>query len=274
MTATALISRNGRAVVRDGETFYVLTADEPEPRLADGTHWAHLRGLNPNVELVPGGVHPFPDVRARMLAVWREQLGLDLLLMALDREHDDPFRSETCGEIEKLLESHPSLGGALRAILLSIKAPEDADFPGAIAGAKTAGAKRVQQLLLDVSGADESIDAVTLAWRNALATLTTPADQTDAMSAAHCLHALGRVVWGLRDPALSAWTQLRSWCLESFVPAIGGNAENGSILIERLLAPLRPNRSTALRPLSLTASYPRIKAPAFLKRLSEQPIAP
>jgi hypothetical protein len=269
MTATALISRGGRAVVRDGETFYVLTADDPDPRLADGTHWAHLRGLYPNAELVPAGIHPFPDVRARMLDVWREQLGLDLVLIALDRDHDDPFRSETCSEIEKLLESHPPLGATLRAILLSIKAPEDIDLPGAIAGARAAGAKRVQQLFLDVSGADETIDAVTLARRNALAALPMPADQTDAMLAMNRFFAVGRVVWALRDPAPGAWLQLRAWCFASLAPAMGGNAVNASALIENWLAPLGNRRSPAFRPHLRTASYGRTKTPAFIPGRAE-----
>jgi hypothetical protein len=272
MTATALISRSGRAVVRDGETFYVLTADDPSPLLADGTHWAHLRGLYPNADLVPAGLHPFPDVRAHMLAVWREQLALDLVLLALDRDHDDAFRSETCGEIEKLLESHPSVGEAVRAILLSIKAPEDADFAGGIAVATVAGAKRVKQLFLELSGADDTIATVTVAWRNALATLSTPADQADALSALCRLHAVGHAVFGLRDSAPSAWPQLRAWCLTCLAPAIASRSVNGVALIERWLAPLEGHRTHAAPRASLTASYPRIKAPSFLSRRAEQPI--
>lgn len=269
MTATALISRSGRAVVRDGETFYVLTADDPSPRLADGTHWAHLRGLHPNADLVPAGVHPFPDVRAHMLAVWREQLALDLVLIALDRDHDDAFRSETCGEIEKLLESHPSVGEALRAILLSIKAPEDADFAGGIAVATVAGAKRVQQLFLELSGADDTIAAVNVAWRNALATLSTPADQVDAVSVLHRLHAVGHVVFSLRDPAPGAWPKLRAWGLAVLAPVIGSRSVNGAALIERWLAPLEQNRTHAAARLPLTASYRRTKAPPFVLRRAE-----
>ena len=272
MTATALISRSGRAVVRDSETFYVLTADDPVPRLADGTHWAHLRGLHPDADLVPAGFHPFPDVRAHMLAAWREQLGLDLVLLALDRDHDDAFRSETCGEIEKLLESHPTVGEAVRAILLSVKAPEEADFAGGIAVATVAGAKRVQQLFLEMSGADDTIAAVTVAWRNALATLSTPVDQADAMSALHRLHVMGRVVFGLRDPAPGAWLQLRAWCLAYLAPEIAIRSVDGIALIERWLVALEQHRThAAVRP-PLTASYRRIKAPPFVSRRAEQPI--
>lgn len=62
-----------------------ISCEETEPRQADGTYWVHLRGLYADCEIVPAGAHPFAEVRTRMLELWQEQLGLDLLCICADR---------------------------------------------------------------------------------------------------------------------------------------------------------------------------------------------
>jgi hypothetical protein len=263
MTATALISRAGRAIVRDGETFYVLTADNPSLRPADATHWMHLRGLHPDAELLMAGKHPFPEVKARMLAAWREQLGLDLLLIVLGQNDDAAFRTETASALEKLLIGEPALSQTLRAILLSSKAPAEAEFPGAIACAKVAGAERVQELLSDISAAGSVISTVLTALRNALATLPTPPEQAAAMTAVQCFYIVGRAVIALRNPAPSTWERFRAWCSAHLAPA----------LVESWLSQLEKDRVPTKGPIPASA-YPRVKAPPWVPgRRDHQPAA-
>jgi len=257
MTVTALISRAGRAVVRDGEAFYVLTADRPSPRPADATYWMHLRGLHPEAEVLVAGKHPFPEVQARMLAAWREQLGLDLLLIVLGSE-DAAFRAETAGALEKMLSGEPALSQTLRAILLSVPAPAEADFSGGIASAQSAGAERVRDLLSDVSAAGAVTSAVLTALRSALAMLATPAEQAEAMAAVQRFYIAGRAVMALRNPVPGTWERFRAWCSAHLAPA----------LVDGWLSQLERDRVLAKGPVPVSA-YPRIKAPPWVPRRRE-----
>jgi hypothetical protein len=258
MTATAIISRTGRAVVRDGETFYVLTSDNPSPRLADATHWMHLRGLHPDAEVLAAGEHPFLEVRARMLGLWREQLGLDLLLIVLDQDGDATFRAETAGELEKLLAKEAGLGETLQAILLSTNAPTEADFPGAIAAAEAAKAARVGELLTKVSEGRPMTGEVSTAWRSALAALESPVDQTAAMAIVQRSYALGRAVIALRAPDPGAWIRFRTFCLaHRLAPTV----------VDQWLSSLGRNRVPTKGPVPISA-YPRTSAPSWLARRS------
>lgn len=236
--ATALISRAGRAIVRSGEAYYVLTADDPETRPADATHWIHLRGLHPDSALVPADTHPFPDVRARMLDAWREQLGLDLLLLCLDRDHDEDFRRETCAVLEELFVEVPWLRERLREIVFGTEPPPEADLLGAKALAAAAGSEEVGRLLGEVIDAREDIAAALAAWQRAVKTLATPAEWTEAMVAAERLRAVARAVIALRAQAPDAWEELRSWCRTHLEPALEPISADASALIERWLAAL------------------------------------
>jgi len=258
MTATALVSRSGRAVVRDGETFYVLTAEDPALRQADATHWMHLRGLHPDAELLSAGEHPFLEVRARMLALWREQLGLDLVLIVLDQNGDAVFRAETASSLDKLLAREPELNETLQAILLSTKVPEEADFPGAIAAAEAAKAARVGELLTKVSEGRPMTSEVSTAWRSALAALETPVDQTAAMAIVQRSYALGRAVIALRAPDPGAWIRFRTFCLAHRL---------APTLVDQWLSSLGRNRVPTKGPVPVSA-YPRTSAPSWLARRS------
>lgn len=273
MTATALISRGGRAVVRDGEAYYLLTADEPSPLVVNGTYWTHLRGLSPGSELVPAGRHPFAAVSARMIELWSEQLGLDLLLIVLDRDRDAAFRCETCVELESFFGRYPTLVESLRALLLSIETPPEADVAGALLAARTAGAKQAQAIFTDMSEAGAQIIAVLSAWRDARATLPILNDQAEALRVSAQLRAVGRVVVGLRDPAPDSWARLRAWFRANFEPALAGTMAHGPALSERWLAPLRDARPAAPTRIRISADVRTTRAPAFLFKPSRQAIA-
>lgn len=273
MTATALISRGGRAVVRDGEAYYLLTADDPSPVTVNGTYWTHLRGLSPNSELIPAGRHPFTAVSARMIELWSEQLGLDLLLMVLDRDHDDAFRCETCVELESFFGRYPALVESLRALLLSIETPPEADLAGALLAARAAGAKQVQAIFTEMSEAGAQITAVLSAWRDARATVPVLKDQAEALRVSAQLRAVGRVVVGLRDPAPDAWARLRAWFRLNFEPALAETMAHGPALIDRWLAPLREGRPAAPTRVRASTEVRTTKAPAFLFKPSRQSIA-
>jgi hypothetical protein len=238
----------------------VLTVDNPSPRLADATHWMHLRGLHPDAEVLAAGEHPFLEVRARMLALWREQLGLDLLLMVLDQDGDAAFRAETAGELEKLLAKEVELGETLQAILLSTNAPTEADFQGAITAAQSAGASRVRDLLTSVSAAGEMTGKVSTAWRDALATLATPAEQAAAMTVVQRSHAIGRAVMALQATKPDAWVRFQRWCHAQLASAVVDRA-----VVDRWLSPLTKDRVPAKGPIPVS-EYPRTKAPLFLNR--------
>jgi hypothetical protein len=248
--------------VRDGETFYVLTSDNPSPRLADATHWMHLRGLHPDAEVLAAGEHPFLEVRARMLALWREQLGLDLLLIVLDQDNDAAFRAETAGELEKLLAKEAGLGETLQAILLSTNAPTEADFQGGVIAAQSAGAARVRVLLTNVGAAGEMTGKVSTAWRSALATLATPAEQTAAMTTAQRSHAVGRAVMALRATEPGAWIRFQRWCQAQLASAVVDRA-----VVDRWLSPLAKDRVLTKGPVPVS-EYPHTKAPPWLARRS------
>jgi hypothetical protein len=248
--ALALVSRGGRAIVRSGEDYFVLTADDPEPRPADATHWAHLRGFHPGIEAIPAGAHPFVEVRARMLAAWREQLCLDLVAYTLDREQEDDFRLETCVQVENLLADYPAVGEQVRALMLSAKPPEEADFAGAIASAKAAGAARLERLLAEVNGSREGIAAALEAWRHAIKALPSPAEWTGSTAALERLLAVARAVTALQSPAPVAWSELRSWCRAELEPALMAATTEAPALIDRWLAAMEHGRAAASELLS------------------------
>lgn len=241
--ATALISRAGRAVVRDGEAFYVLTVDDPGPRPADGTHWMHLRALHPDCEVLSAGEHPFPTVQARLREVWREQLGLDLLLICMDRDHDDDFRRETCAVLEKMLGEEPWLRERLRGIALSVETPAEADLAGAKALAIAANAVSVAELLGEVLLAGEAISVVRGAWRGAIETLATPAERTEATDVAQRLRAVAKAVIALRRSAPEALGELRTWCQSKLQPLLTPVTTDAAGLVERWLAAIEKGRA-------------------------------
>jgi len=250
--AFALVSRAGRAVVRRGETYHVLTVDVPEPQLADGTHWAHLRALHPLAERMPAGEPPFTAVRARMREVWREQLGLDLLLMTFDRDHDDAFRRETCLVLEGLFGEEPWLCDRLREIVLSIEPPAEADLAGAKSHAEAVGAPLVARMAGELIEASETIGRVQSAWHAAVKALNTPSQRSESMTVGDGLFAIARAVMALRDPESGAWDRLRVWCRETFEPALAAATADAAGVLDRWLSALEKSRTATSDLLEIT----------------------
>jgi hypothetical protein len=272
LTATALISRAGRAIVRDGESYYLLTVDAPIPALVDATYWAHLRGLYPGCDLVAADAHPFPAVRTKLIEAWSEQLGLDLILSVLDRDHGEALRRETSDELERFFGRHPTLVQSLRALLLSVEAPPEADFAGGLSAANAAGAKQVHKILTELSQANATIAKVLSAWSDARAQLPLLAEQSSAIRVGARLRAVGRVVMCLQDSSPDAWPRLRTWFQGYFEPALAGAASDVPALIERWLAPLRGSQPVTPARVSVS-SYRQTRAPAFIARRYEQTVA-
>lgn len=241
--ATALISRGGRAVVRRDETYWVLTPEEPEPRLADATHWTHLRAIARDLELVPAGAPPFAGARARMIERWREKLGLDLLLFCMDRDDDDDSRRKYAGVLDEVLGNVPWLFDRLREIVLSTEPPVEADVDGAKALAESANAERVRRLFDELAGARGTIAAVVAAWRAAIKSLATPAEQTESAAVGDRLRVVGRAVIALRSAEDAALDALRTFCAEALTPELTNVTPDAKAMIDRFLGAIDAGRA-------------------------------
>lgn len=234
--SVALVSRGGRAVVRAGSCYFVLTADHPEPAPVDGTYWSHLRAFSPDAEVLDAGEPPFHAVRARMIEAWREQLGADLLLMFLDRNFSDGSRLDTCATLERLLAQETWLSAWLRLAALSVAPPEEADLLGARALAASIGATQVGGVVAEVDDARAFVAAALDAWRVAVEALATPAEWSGAAVVGDRTRAVAHAVIALRSASPSAWRDLGDWCRRDLRPALAAVTVDGEGVIDRWLA--------------------------------------
>jgi len=153
----------GRAIVRIGSAYFLLTTDNDAPEPCHERQWAYLKALHPDASLLRADSYPFTDVRAQLEHGWRKDRAQRMALVVLDATYPASLRRRAAEASADLLYGQ-DVHEHVHSVLMGID--EKIDFEGGAKLAARVGATGLALLLRRVAHdrPEGSVSAYPLMW--------------------------------------------------------------------------------------------------------------